>query len=72
MPSPTHPVEFVDRFLKEAAMALPKPYGMADAKRATSAKVPRGPQIYTAPTPPTSTTQPDLVANQKATPSPAL
>ena len=65
-----HPVEFVDRFLKEAASGLPKPFGMGDAKRATNRKVPKGPQTYAQPSPPASATQPELVSNQKAGPPP--
>ncbi len=65
-----YPVEFVDRFLKEAAAM--RPYGAGDAKRVANRKVPRGPQVYAQPVPPVPTTQPELVANQKAVPPPPV
>lgn len=72
MPNVSHPVLFVERFLKEAAAAKPQMYGVGDAVKRSKGKVPRGPQTYTAPTPPTSVTQPELVSNQKAVPPPPV
>ena len=66
----THPVEFVDAFLKEA-QSMAQPYGVGDAKKATNRKVPKGPQVYAQPNPPTGT-QPELISNQKAVPPPPV
>jgi hypothetical protein len=41
------------------------------AGRTARKKVPQGPQVYTAPNPPTGT-QPELIQNLKATPPPSI
>lgn len=66
-----YPCEFVDLFLKEAAAVAAKPYGVGDSRKATQRKVPQGPQLYSQPNP-TTTTQPELVSNQKAVAPPPV
>ncbi len=63
---------FVDGFLKEAAAALPKPFGMGDSRKATHRGVPKGPQVYSQPVAQPANTRPDLVASQKAVPPPPV
>lgn len=70
--SDSHPTAFIDGFLKEAARALPKPFGVGDASKATNRAVPKGPQLYSQPVAQPSTTRPDLVSSQKAVPPPPV
>jgi hypothetical protein len=70
MSTSTHPVALVDDFLEKTS-SLKRPYGVGDSKKATNRKVPKGPQLYSQPNPP-STTQPELVSNQKAVPPPPV
>lgn len=63
-----HPTTFVDSFLKEAAKALPKPFGMGDAGKASNRGVPKGPQVYTQPNPAPPAPRPQPVAQPAAPP----
>lgn len=67
-----HPTAFIDGFLKEAAKALPKPFGVGDANKATNRAVPKGPQRYSQPVAQPSITRPDLVSSQKTVPPPPV
>jgi hypothetical protein len=59
----THPVKMVEAFIKVAAQKPPRPYRVSDtAKPSTKTPI----QQYAQPNPSTHSTNPTLVASQKA------